>query len=310
MDETPTYIDMLTNRTIDIRGAKTIDLQHTGHIKSRFTVVLTIAANGYRLPTYVILRKLKKPPSNLFTNDNIIIATSDSGFMSSELMQDYVNRIIKPYIDANKCLLILDDFSAHKTDFAIQYMTSNNILPFLIPGGYTYCLQPLDVSINKPFKDKLRKLWKEWNDTTSRFTKKGNKSKPTWQETISMVDVATTTINFKTIQNSFRHCGCYFTSNFFKFKNELNRHLREIIESDCENWNQEIQFYDAMHKIPIYDNSHQFLFEKQAESANIQPKSGSSQEYDDDTVDAEYETIDEVITSSIYLAHLAILNCF
>ena len=78
----------------------------------------------------------------------------------------------------------------------------------------------------------------------------------------------------------------------------MNRHLREIIESDCENWNQEIQFYDAMHKIPIYDNSHQFLFEKQAESANIQPKSGSSQEDDDDTVDAEYETIDEVIRIS------------
>ena len=57
MDETPTYIDMVTNRTIDIRGAKSIEINHTGQIKSRFTVVLIIAANEFRLPTYVILRK-------------------------------------------------------------------------------------------------------------------------------------------------------------------------------------------------------------------------------------------------------------
>jgi hypothetical protein len=60
MDETPTYIDMLANRTVDIKGTKTVELHHTGHLKSRFTTVLTIAANGYRLPSYLILRKLKK----------------------------------------------------------------------------------------------------------------------------------------------------------------------------------------------------------------------------------------------------------
>ena len=57
MDETPTYIDMLANRTIDIAGKKTIELYQTGHFISKFTTVLTIAANGYRLPSYLILRK-------------------------------------------------------------------------------------------------------------------------------------------------------------------------------------------------------------------------------------------------------------
>jgi hypothetical protein len=189
MDETPTYIDMITSRTIDTVGKKSIEVSHTGQLKSRFTSVITIAANGYRLPTYLVLRKLKKPPSNLVTNTNISIHVSDSGFMDSFLMEDYIDRVIVPYIGNNECLLVLDDYAAHKTASVIAHMKSKNITPFLIPGGLTFCLQPLDVSINKPFKDELRKQWKFWFENSSKFTKGGNISKPTWQQTISMVDM-------------------------------------------------------------------------------------------------------------------------
>jgi hypothetical protein len=55
-------MDIAADRTIDVVNKKSIEINHPGHLKSRFTVVLTIAANGYRLPTYFILRKLKKTP--------------------------------------------------------------------------------------------------------------------------------------------------------------------------------------------------------------------------------------------------------
>ena len=49
----------------------------------------------------------------------------------------------------------------------------------VIPGGLTSVLQPLDVCINKPFKDRLRKLWNDWMISGSAtLTKGGNLQKP------------------------------------------------------------------------------------------------------------------------------------
>ncbi len=99
--------------------------------------------------------------------------------------------MIFPYIGNNKCMVLLDDYSAHKTESVIDFCNRQNIGPFLICGGFTYCLQPLDVSINKPFKDALRRNWKNWNELSKNYTQNRNKTKPSWQQTISVVDRST-----------------------------------------------------------------------------------------------------------------------
>ena len=60
--------------------------------------------------------------------------------------------------------------TAHKTDNVLDHFSQNNIKHCIVPGGYTYCLKPLDVTIQtyKPCKDELRKLWNHWNEKSKR----------------------------------------------------------------------------------------------------------------------------------------------
>jgi hypothetical protein len=54
-----------------------------------------------------------------------------------------------------KSLLVLDSFTAHKTVNVKNRFHEKNTNLAVIPGGLTSRLQPLDVSLNKPFKAKV-----------------------------------------------------------------------------------------------------------------------------------------------------------
>ena len=47
----------------------------------------------------------------------------------------------------------------------------------VIPGGLTSVVQPLDVSLNKPFKDRMRKKWRTWMAEGKFETTKGGNLK-------------------------------------------------------------------------------------------------------------------------------------
>ena len=61
----------------------------------------------------------------------------------------------------DECLLIYDACRAHLTEEA-KIFVQKNTKHGVIPGGLTKKLQPLDISMNKSFKDRLRVKWDEW----------------------------------------------------------------------------------------------------------------------------------------------------
>ena len=98
MDETPVYIDMPHRRTIHPKGSKTVDMVTTGHEKTRFTVSLTVKADGTVLSAFVIFRGLKKIPK-VIKPSNVHIEVSDSGSMDQYLMQKYIKEILQPTLN-------------------------------------------------------------------------------------------------------------------------------------------------------------------------------------------------------------------
>lgn len=78
-----------------------------------------------------------------------------------------------------RSLFVWDMFCGHLIDAVKRTSRELNTVMAVIPGGLMSVLQPLDVWINKPFKDRLRKLWNEWMISgTGTLTKGGNMQKP------------------------------------------------------------------------------------------------------------------------------------
>ncbi|RPA95463.1 hypothetical protein L873DRAFT_1792226 [Choiromyces venosus 120613-1] len=73
----------------------------------------------------------------------------------------YIKEQLIPVLQNQPTLLTLDLFAAHKTEQMLDTFLANDITISLIPGGCTSLVQPLDVSINCPFKDLLKEILKE-----------------------------------------------------------------------------------------------------------------------------------------------------
>lgn len=67
--------------------------------------------------------------------------------------------------------------------FHQEELSEGNTDVTVIPGGLTSQLQPLDVSINKPFKDQVRVLWTEW--TADHAHKEASSRNPLLQCSVS-----------------------------------------------------------------------------------------------------------------------------
>ena len=109
-----------------------------------------------------------------------------------------------------KKILFLDSYEAHKTDNVIEEFKKMKLDYKFIPPGFTSSLQPLDVCINKSFKDYYKAEWNEWMDNGIHiYTKCGNRQKPSYQTLVDMVSKCLIKLSKdrKLIKKSFETCG-------------------------------------------------------------------------------------------------------
>ncbi|CAB4421032.1 unnamed protein product [Rhizophagus irregularis] len=72
--------------------------------------------------------------------------------------------IFKEHLEINNTptMMVYDSFREHLEESVKTKFRDKGIDLAVIPGGLTSICQPLDVTINKPFKDNLRKEWHIW----------------------------------------------------------------------------------------------------------------------------------------------------
>ncbi|CAJ0605696.1 unnamed protein product [Cylicocyclus nassatus] len=197
---------MVYSRTVDQVGADTVRIDSTGHEKSNFTVVLSVTAAGEKLRPMIIFKKKRIPKDNF--PPEVVVRANDKGWMNHELMRTWLHEVWnkrKCYVnDPSQSLLILDSARCHITEDVRELFKEHSKIA-VIPGGMIKYLQPLDVGINKPFKDNLRAGWERWmaDSARPRYTTGGARKRMTYGEVAALVYESFNAITEETIANSF-----------------------------------------------------------------------------------------------------------
>jgi hypothetical protein len=81
----PVYFDVPSNYTVDDKGVKSVLIKTSGNEKMRVTVMLTVLADGMKLPPYVILNRKTMPKEQLPIG--LIVRCQSNGWKTNELMK-------------------------------------------------------------------------------------------------------------------------------------------------------------------------------------------------------------------------------
>uniref|UniRef100_A0A5S6QG38 DDE-1 domain-containing protein n=1 Tax=Trichuris muris TaxID=70415 RepID=A0A5S6QG38_TRIMR len=82
-----------------------------------------------------------------------------------------------------RSLLVWDSFRSHTARSTRSCLRECKVEAAVIPGGLTSILQPLDVSLNKPFKNHIREEWTTWmTNGQHTFTAGGYMRAPSFAE--------------------------------------------------------------------------------------------------------------------------------
>uniref|UniRef100_U9UW96 DDE-1 domain-containing protein n=1 Tax=Rhizophagus irregularis (strain DAOM 181602 / DAOM 197198 / MUCL 43194) TaxID=747089 RepID=U9UW96_RHIID len=87
----------------------------------------------------------------------------ENGWMDANIMKNYIDYLVEE-VDEPELLkmMVYDSFRDHLEESVKKKFCENGFNLAVISGGLTSICQPLDVAINKPFKDNLHREWHLW----------------------------------------------------------------------------------------------------------------------------------------------------
>jgi hypothetical protein len=209
MDEVPMCFDSPDSRTVEFKGVEDVAIRTTGHEKSSFSLILCVTAEGNKLPPMVIFKR-KTIPKEEFPR-GIVVYANEKGWNNTEMMTEWLDKVWRRRPGGffkTKSLLILDSATCHKTDEVKNAIKKHSDIA-MIPGGLTKKLQPLDLTVNKSFKSKIRRKWEDWmvKDEEHTFTKNNKQRRASYSLVCKWIVDCWKEITPECIKNGFRKSG-------------------------------------------------------------------------------------------------------
>ncbi|CAI7803726.1 unnamed protein product [Closterium sp. NIES-54] len=239
-DQTPLFLEMPQERTLEMKGARTVHVRTAGYEKERLTIMLAVTASSLKLPPYVVFKRKTIPKVKVPRGDSllplrmlfvpmymrmmcimrctsVVIRAQLWGWMDENLVQDWTTQVLVPFMrplrdegcSRKDVLLVLDSYQGHLTEAVSQTMRLFRLTRTVIPGGCTPLVQPLDVSINRAFKAGVRHRYGTWfeEDGIRSTTPAGNLKKPPAELVLKWIDEAWADVPEEMVRKAFLTCS-------------------------------------------------------------------------------------------------------
>ncbi|CAI7789567.1 unnamed protein product [Closterium sp. NIES-54] len=140
-DQAPLFLEMPAERTLEMKGARTVHVPTAGYEKERLTVMLAVTAGGMKLPPYVVFKRETLP--KIPVPRGVVIRVQDKGWMDEKLVQDWAAQVLVPFLKSlreeggqrKEALLVLDSYRGHITEAVGQTMKLFKLTCAVIPVG-------------------------------------------------------------------------------------------------------------------------------------------------------------------------------
>jgi hypothetical protein len=164
MDETAVDLSETFKTTIARRGQRHVAIRLPKRVPKRVTVLLTVGFHGAFLKPLIVFQAMpgQRVEREVLALDGCCLhAVQINGWCDRRVMVKWASEVLGPHVTAcrgesnSAALLMMDNFKAHKMGPVARELAKFGTHPHFLPANTTSKTQPLDVGLNKAFKEGL-----------------------------------------------------------------------------------------------------------------------------------------------------------
>ncbi|XP_072249530.1 pogo transposable element with ZNF domain isoform X2 [Leuresthes tenuis] len=159
VDELCLFVDL---RSAQDKSRSSEALELTGSLPL-VTVYLSLLADGTMLPSLVLAAR--QMPVKVLP-EFVLLETNPEGLSVDETLELWTNKVWLKHLSGpaqpRKSMLVLDRNREHLGDQFLASISGSHSLPAVIPGGCSFCLQPLEVCLKPVLQRFLLSRWSKF----------------------------------------------------------------------------------------------------------------------------------------------------